>query len=419
MNKVKVIDAICGAGKSTHIMKVMKNNPEERWMYVSPYLDEVGDGSKQGRIQREIPELDFKAPAKSGGKEVNLRKIIATGANVAITHNLLLGLDVDTIRILEQEGYNVVIDETLDVISKYDGIHRDDIKCLVGHYVLKDEVTGKLSWNYDLLGDEYNGSFAQVKNMCDLDSLYIHKGIVLINKLSPKFLEAAKSVTVLTYMFEGSVMSTWLQMSGIEYEYQPLDSGRDPEQIKQSVRENLIILDTPRAFKKMNLDPHNRTLQTAFSKSWYQSNEELLPDIKRTCESTVKLIKRKYTKNTEVLWTTFKKYEKDIQGNCYTRRMEESPEGDTMTAFVPKNMKASNEHANCNVCLYLVNVYPHGDITSYVNTQGYRVDFKALAISEMVQFIFRGSIRKGEKMYLVVASDRMKSELLKWLEKPV
>lgn len=412
---VKIIDAICGAGKSTQIMETMRENRQDRWIYVSPYLSEVGDGNKvKGRVRENLPELDFQCPSGSKGK--HLKELLLNGHNVAITHSLLTLLDKECLQIISNNKYNLVIDETLDVISVYKGIHRDDIKGLIGSYVIKDESTGKLRWNYELHGDDYRGHFKSIKDMCDLDSLYLHKDTVLINKLSPSVIRAAESVTVLTYMFEGSFMCAWMKIANIPYEYEKLHTAFDPEEIKQGVRDNLELLPTPRSIDTWNYDKRGLILNTSFSSSWYRANKDELDDIKRGCQAALTRLRKRKIKS-KVFWTTFKDYREQLAGVGYTRGTIITEDGERLDPFVTKNKRASNEHADCNVCLYLVNVYAHGDISAYLEGQGITLENDALALSEMVQFIFRGSVRKGDKMYLMVASTRMRNLLTTWLSR--
>ena len=417
MTKVKVVDAICGSGKSTQIMKEMDENKEKRWIFVSPYLTEVGDGGRlSGRIRDTLPDMDFQSPSESKGKRTHLKELLSVGSNISITHTLLTMLDKECLHLIKHNNYNLVIDETLDVISVYKGIHRDDIRGLVGSYVFKED-TGRLRWNYEVYGDDYSGCFREIKDMCDLESLYLHRDTVLVNKLSASVIKAASSVTILTYMFEGSFMCAWMTMNGVEYEYTPLETKFSPTDIKNSVRDNLEILSTPRSILKNNFDSRGLHLNTAYSSTWYKNNTDKLDDIKKGCQSFLTILRKEGIKYN-VFWTTFSKYQGILSGASYTRGTVVSEDGEKLHPFVAKNKRASNEHADCNVCMYLVNVYAHGDISAYIEGQGFELDNEALAISEMVQFIFRGSIRKGEKMYLMVASERMKKLLEEWLKTP-
>jgi len=417
MNKVKVIDAICGAGKSTQVMEDIRLSKGKRWIYVSPYLDEVGDGKTRGRIHEAVPDKNFQCPESSGGKGNNLKKLLTEGENVSITHSLLRLMDVDSLMSIKVNKYHLVIDETLDVISVYRGVHNHDIKGLVGSWIIKDESTGRLRWNYELHGDNYRGHFKEIKDLCDLGSLYLHKDTVLINRLSPEVIKTAESVTVLTYMFEGSFMCKWLEMAGIPWEKVELKSPIDPEVIKENVRENLTIARTPKSILKYNYDSNDVRNDYAYSSTWYKRHGDTLDDVKRGCQSFLTKLRRDKVK-PKTFWTTFKDYKDMLAGEGYTRGTIVTEDGERTDPFVAKNRRATNSHAECNACMYLVNVYAHGDISSYLEAQGITIDNDSLAVSEMIQFIFRGSIRKGEPMHLMVASERMKELLIHWLESP-
>lgn len=51
----------------------------------------------------------------------------------------------------------------------------------------------------------------------------------------------------------------------------------------------------------------------------------------------------------------------------------------------------------------------------YFELQGIKVDEDAFATSEMIQWIWRSAIRKGEPITLYIPSDRMRNLFIKWL----
>jgi hypothetical protein len=64
-----------------------------------------------------------------------------------------------------------------------------------------------------------------------------------------------------------------------------------------------------------------------------------------------------------------------------------------------------------------VNVYPHGSLKSHINSYGVSVDEDMYAVSELIQFLFRGCIREYKDMYIMILSERMEILLRDWLEK--
>lgn len=116
----------------------------------------------------------------------------------------------------------------------------------------------------------------------------------------------------------------------------------------------------------------------------------------------------------EVFWTTFKDYESKLQGIGYTRAKKIN--GELRKAFVSKNMRASNEYRDCVNCIYMVNIYPHGSLNNHLISYGVVLDQELYALSELIQFIFRGSIRDHKPMHLYILSDRMRRLFTEWLD---
>jgi hypothetical protein len=56
------------------------------------------------------------------------------------------------------------------------------------------------------------------------------------------------------------------------------------------------------------------------------------------------------------------------------------------------------------------------DIVNYLQSNGIDVDEDMYALSEMIQFIWRGAIRQGKPMKVLILSERMRNLLIKWLE---
>ena len=54
-------------------------------------------------------------------------------------------------------------------------------------------------------------------------------------------------------------------------------------------------------------------------------------------------------------------------------------------------------------------------MASYLHDYGYDIDQKVFATSEMLQWIWRGCIRKGEPMIVGIASKRMYNYFCEWL----
>ena len=93
-------------------------------------------------------------------------------------------------------------------------------------------------------------------------------------------------------------------------------------------------------------------------------------------------------------------------------------QGYTRADWLASNTRATNDYADKTAILYLLNKNIDTDIKRYIENRGGKVDADAYALGEMLQFLWRGCIRKGEPMTVYLPSKRMRRLLMDWLEIP-
>jgi hypothetical protein len=396
---IKVIDAMCGAGKSTAMIKKMKDNPATKWLYITPFLTEVEE-----RIPIELPELHFKTPSdKDGTKTGDIDRLISQGHNIATTHSLFRLFTGQIIDKLIQQKYVLVIDESVDAISQYKGdLNASDIHALVtGDFVSYDQDNrNRLIWNEDKYPD-HQGKYKEVRDMCLNNMLYCYKDKFLMCEFPPKLLSNLDEVYVLTYMFRACTMRYWLEINDIKYDYVGHNSIglRSEAELKQLARDNIQIIS-------------NRTLDTlqasqtfrAFGVRWFDKLETERRDkykaIMRSC-----VVMHKVTED-QIFWTTYKRQEKFLANTGYTRR------------FLPLNIKATNDHKDKTFCMYAANLHSNPMDAQYIDSLGVEVsdeDLDLFCLSNLIQFIYRGCVRQEKPMKVLILSKRVLKLLEKWL----
>ena len=84
-DKIEVLDAICGSGKSSHIFNYINDNPHQRYIYVTPLLSEVHE-----RVPNTIKTSVFYQPqvVDDNSKIDNLLELLTNGDNISCTHSL-------------------------------------------------------------------------------------------------------------------------------------------------------------------------------------------------------------------------------------------------------------------------------------------------------------------------------------------
>lgn len=400
---IKVVDNICGSGKSTAIFKMIRDSPNKRYLYVTPLLSEVED-----RLPDVVGDVVFESPVAKGGKKVNgFVELVEKGVNISTTHKLFGMLDSDVVDMVIEKEYCLIIDEVINCFGLLpDGYKPSDVEALLeGDFLSCDqENRGKLTWNEDKYPN-HDGRYSFIRNMCNLNMLYQYNNMFLMWEYPPKLLEQLDDIYVVTYMFEGSDMRCWLDLCGIEYEYVDTSSMgmRSEEDIKKVIRDNLTILSN-RTLSNM------RQTKTTFSNRWFQmASKDKIDTIKGVMRSTLV----QHGGKGDLFWTTFKSHSKRVAGDGFKKGIGVGMGKDNV--FLPCTTRATNDYVDRKLCIYAMNMFKNPVELQYMRYNGVEPNEDVYALSEMVQFMFRGCIRKGEPMKILVLSNRMRGLLEEWL----
>ena len=123
-------------------------------------------------------------------------------------------------------------------------------------------------------------------------------------------------------------------------------------------------------------------------------------------------------KSDDIMWSTFKEDAPKLSNKGYTYvDTDAHPERENKT-FVPCNARGTNKFANKHILAYCLNVFLPPEMTKYfaVRSGGeITMDEDKYALSQLIQWIWRSAIRKGEKIVIYIPSIRMRMLLKKWL----
>ena len=169
-NKLEILDGMCGTGKTTGIFKWILDNPEERYLYVTPFLDEV-----ENRAIPILSSLDFVYPDENKNakmtKSKNLLEMLTEGRNIAFTHSLFKMMNKRHIEYIKKYDYTIIIDEECDLIEPFsEGYTHSDIQYLILKESIKidTEDLGKIIWIDTDIDDIKEFKYSKFKNMCQL-----------------------------------------------------------------------------------------------------------------------------------------------------------------------------------------------------------------------------------------------------------
>jgi hypothetical protein len=412
---IKVVDAVCGSGKSSQMISHMRSHPQRKYLYISPILSEAEE-----RIPSALPSLNFKFPAidhydeeagidlkASSTKTESILTLIQRGENIASTHSLFHRFTDEIIDILIDKQYCLIIDEdiaSLGLINEQ--YNRSDMQALItGDFIQIDsEHRDRVVWNESKYPN-HTGKYGHVRQSAMLGGLYAFRTYFLVIEYPPRLLAGLEDIYVLTYLFHCSDMRYWLELNHLKYEYVDLEQFglTHLDQVHSRIKDNLSFIDN-RNLSALYAEQKNSDL----SASWYKdATKALVLPYKKVMVSTV----TNHLEGGKVFWTVFKKRKPWMEGKGYTAPIGGLP------PFLPKNSRAINNYADYNLCMYACNSYRNPIICQYVSTQGVEFDRNSNSLADCLQFIFRGAIRNGNKQKTLILSRRMRELVEQWRDR--
>ena len=396
-----------GQGKSSAAIKYMNEHPKSRFIYISPYLEE------SNRIKEGCPDLDFVEPGRlteyNGSKLEHTFALINEGRNIATTHQAFKNYTEETLNAIRKYHYTMIIDESLDILETCD-IDGGDIKLLMdANYISFDGA------RYSLLKEGYNGkAFKEVfwylrsRHITKIESQDGEEALYYW-VVSPELLMAFDDVYVLTYLFEGQSLHSFMKIynlnyknigvrkvgEGVDYEFCD-DPGNKPD-YAYHIRDMIEIVDN----EKLNSIGDD---ETALSKTWFQKNRNTA--VKQLKDNIYNVFRNvwKDSEAGERMWSTFKSSKESLKGKGYTN------------GFGVLNLKSSNKYRNRKYLVYACNIYMNVAEKTFYLKNGIHVDDELYALSIMLQWIWRSAIRDGQKIYIYLPSSRMRRILNNWMD---
>ena len=393
MKPITVVDARMGRGKSSAAIRYMNRyKGRKRFLYITPYLKEV---------ERICEMCDFEQPDSDHlSKSIELKTHMRKGHNIAATHSLFYLMDEETLELVRKYNYSLIIDETIEVIERFN-ITSKDFDLIVNH-LAEEHDGGLLRW----LDKDYSGKFSGYKAAADTNSLF-RLDSALLNIMNPYMLQAFDEVFMLTYMFEGQYQKAYLDFFGFEYHIVGVE--RDDDGYYFSDRPDapppldychlINIIDKPQS----NAPGDGKY---ALSKNWYARRGRSDKDIKLLRRGLRNFFEGSGGNSNTRLWTCFKEEQSKL--------IAES--GRYRNNFLQISARATNEYRDKTDVAYMVNRFADPNVTKFFASRGIEIDQDAFALSEMLQWIWRSAIRDDKPINLYVPSSRMRELLINWID---
>lgn len=395
MVKIHIVDAPCGAGKTSGAINLMDSNITEKYIFITPFLNEVK------RIKDNCQKRKFYEPQEQGTKLNGMHWLISNKKNIASTHALFLNFNDYTIDLVKQGEYTLILDEVANVVEIMD-ITKKDLTNILENYAHVED--GLLIWD-DM---DYEGKFSEVMRMSINRCVGIYGETALIWCFPIEIFKAFKEVYILTYMFNAQIQRYYYDFYNVQYDYLFVRKimnnyifTKETQHYSNltNIKDKINVCD----YEKLNLIGDS---DTALSVSWFirdkfKSNRPMINILKKNLYNYFKNVLK--SSSDANMWTTFKDYKKYLQGAGYSK------------GFISVNARATNEYKNKTCLAYCANIFINPILKQFFEQKNIKVDEEIYALSELIQWIWRSAIRDGDDINIYIPSSRMRELLIEWL----
>lgn len=392
---IKIVDSIMGAGKTNWAIQYMNQNPEKKFMYITPYNDEI-----QNRIIPGCPALKFKF-AREGHKVEDFKDMLAKGQNIVATHECFKRADDEVEALLEANDYILIMDEVFDVVLDI-RMSTADVKTILDSFAKVEN--DRLIWTDNDYPDK-EGRYSDIKQMAKLGNLMVFNNSFFLWLFPVEFFNRFSEVYIMTYLFPGQIQRYYFDLNNVEYEYYKVIDSKEPGYsltkhdgvISNNLKELVQIYDG-------NLN-NIGNVEFTLSKNWFTKpkNKPKLKALKNNLKNFFKNIHD--AKSNEIMWTCFKESAAILKGDGYSK------------GFVECNCRATNKYKDRTYVAYCVNRFMRTVLKNdYFAAHDIKVNEDLWSLSEMLQFLWRSAIREGQKINLYIPSKRMRTLLNQFLD---
>ena len=283
----------------------------------------------------------------------------------------------------------------------------------------------------DGLGANTGGNKDSLFKLCQMaaqNQLYQYSEGNWFQMLPIELLTKAERVIVMTHGFENSFMHCWLKLHNVQHHY--IDNGKlglvSESTLKQELKSNLKFIEPTKAFNDLADGRRHESLSISHWKQIDESNQ-----LKAIGSSINHLVKERLKADKDdIFWTCPKAYKQKIEAAAPKLKGKitlqqpleladvnedfieisdlkeiDEEQGITHSSWLPCNIKARNDFGHITNCLYAFSLNPPPSVlnlltgTSGIGANKIKDTFK---LNNLLQFIYRGSIREEKPMNLCI-----------------
>lgn len=401
---VTVIDRPCGSGKTTSILKGLSR--DRQYLVIVPLLSEVERFLKYASVPFVTPGVGEGFSTKTDA----LRSLLEEGKNVVATH-ALFSIAGELAGKGYLNGYDVIIDEVMDVVGQVDGVTSKSWQRFYVDtgYVEVDEVgkvTPTAKWDEEVeeVSDTLN---TRLYHLARSNALYVVDGTFFLWCLPPELVTSGRTITIYSYLARGALMLAYLRRLDVEF-----DHVRDiaAERQFRSKARKLITIKTIRSLEAMSFSYTKQTSKKENKTERAKKVAKALMNIRQRELAVVPL--------DSVMITCAKE-------NWYDRPGSEKSKAGPYAAgsrmfnkvnWVANTTRGTNKFIHCRTAFYLWDQHLNPYVRRWIGLGDDRLADDQYAITELVQWLYRTGVRRGEPVTIYMPSMRMRGLLTSWLD---
>lgn len=427
----------------------MNEHPQDLFIFVTPYINEI-ERIKNGTTATFYDPQNFQRTDLLGGdirkktKLEDFNDLLAMGRNIVTTHRTFCNASQETIRILQDNNYNLIVDESVDVLLPLNDIadtleycvNKKDTELMKNNGLIRVDEDCRVRWTGGSLpveGEERH-KYCEVQRHADNGTLLLIDEKFFVWEFPIDVFEAMESIMILTYMVDGSYMGAYLRLHNMNYSKACVigSYGQGFELKPYSVDieqrnhwRNLITL-----YHDSSEIDHG-----SLSVTWYRRNVEKhskSPEATKLRKGLRRFFEKIMKANPDdVMWTCPKNSRNEIAPRGFKLirelsddekigrsqcQLDEYVDRNGLRCWVASNARATNNFSNRHILAFMLKVSPNPEISKYFGKRGASLSSDTYALSGLIQWIWRSAIRKGEPITLYLPSPKMRRLFEDWLE---
>ena len=402
----RVVDAVMGSGKTNAIIEYINQATH-------PTIIIVERQSEVDRLSSACPNLVSLSDVSDEtgiSRAQALEDCTDTGLSIVSTHQLMRRWSNRFLLSVERFRYELIIDETLSGVLTQVGVKTSDLNQYLdsGHIQqLPSNEFKKVSLEKPL-HSKYNSLESTINNKdCYLFDMYSDESdeskYALIEAPRSEMFEVFTKITVLTYLFEGSLLRSYFDLHNINYDkFSIVDGVIDYYSARNgSAYKELIVIYQGKHNRFHCKRGHSRE---GLSKTWSEKSPNQSKTAKAlrnvfnswsslgcTSESFAYTFHKDYQERVHTSYVGSSKSNRQYH-NINERKSMSNTDKRKVT-FLPQTIRGTNDFSHKQFMAYLPNTFMNPVIQNFLREHDLVVNEETFALSQMIQWLWRGCIR--------------------------